>query len=219
MHKLSKTDRFSYRLRLHKFERIRFLLFTRDMYGYLIVSDLWQVKQSFSNLLIIYEEIFNQYLEIGENYSQILQTLILTFSQNMDEFEKQVQTLENVHHLMSKYRQGCASYFQPACLYLEIRGWTLGFTWECLYPVKVSIISSRQSGTGCLDDKNCPASAAIPVERTRIPLCRCHSRFGPPSVISSAKTFFPYERNMINMKDYIHGEMFCSGKRPVPPPI
>ena len=104
MHKLSKTDRFSYRLRLHKFERIRFLLFTRDIYGYLIVSDLCQMKQSFLNLLIIYEEIFNQYLEIGENYSQILQTLILTFSQNMDEFEKQVQTLENVHHLISKFQ-------------------------------------------------------------------------------------------------------------------
>ena len=27
------------------------------------------------------------------------------FSQNMDEFEKQVQTLESVHPLISKYRQ------------------------------------------------------------------------------------------------------------------
>ena len=29
---------------------------------------------------------------------------------------------------------------------------------------KVSIISSRRSGTECLYDKNCPALAAIPVE-------------------------------------------------------
>ena len=37
---------------------------------------------------------------------------------------------------------------------------------------KLSIISSRQSGTDCLHDKNCPAFAVIPVERTGIPLCR-----------------------------------------------
>ena len=51
------------------------------------------------------------------------------------EFEKQVQTLESVHPLISKYRQagekklGCASYFQPACLYFEIRGRTLTRVW------------------------------------------------------------------------------------------
>ena len=42
----------------------------------------------------------------------------------MDEFEKQVQTLESVHPLISKNwlkKLDCASYFQPACLYLEIR--------------------------------------------------------------------------------------------------
>ena len=37
---------------------------------------------------------------------------------------------------------------------------------------KVSIISSRQSGTECLYDKNCPALIGIPVEQTRIALCR-----------------------------------------------
>ena len=52
-------------------------------------------------------------------------TLILIFSQNIDEFEKQVQTLESVHPLISTRntdKLGCASYSQPACLYLEIRG-------------------------------------------------------------------------------------------------
>ena len=34
---------------------------------------------------------------------------------------------------------------------------------------KVSIISSRRSGTECLYDKNCPALVGIPVERTVIP--------------------------------------------------
>ena len=51
----------------------------------------------------------NQYLiriqKSEEDYSQILLTLISIFSQNMDEFEKQVQTLESVHPLISKYRQ------------------------------------------------------------------------------------------------------------------
>ena len=37
---------------------------------------------------------------------------------------------------------------------------------------KISIISSRQSGTECLYDKNCPTLAETPVERTRIPLCQ-----------------------------------------------
>ena len=44
------------------------------------------------------------------------------------EFEKQVQALESVHPLISKYRQAGEkplSYIQPACLYLEIRGRTL----------------------------------------------------------------------------------------------
>ena len=42
---------------------------------------------------------------IEGDYSQILLTLISSFSQNMDEFEKQVQTLESVHPLIYKYRQ------------------------------------------------------------------------------------------------------------------
>ena len=53
----------------------------------------------------IQKKLFNQYLEIGLDYSQILLTLISIFSQNIDEFEKQVQTLESVHLLISKYGQ------------------------------------------------------------------------------------------------------------------
>ena len=41
----------------------------------------------------------------SQDYSQILLPLISIFSQNIDEFEKQVQTLESVHPLISKYRQ------------------------------------------------------------------------------------------------------------------
>ena len=84
-------------------------------------------------------EIYNsrdisQYLEIGDfNYSTILLTIISIFSQNIIEFQKQVQTLESVYPLLIsintdkliKKKLGCASYFQPACLYLEIRGRTL----------------------------------------------------------------------------------------------
>ena len=51
----------------------------------------------------------NQYLisiqKSEEDSSQILLTLISIFSQNIDEFEKQVQALEGVHPLISKYRQ------------------------------------------------------------------------------------------------------------------
>ena len=36
----------------------------------------------------------------------------------------------------------------------------------------VSIILSRQSGTECLHDENCPAFAGIKVERTGNSLCR-----------------------------------------------
>ena len=35
----------------------------------------------------------------------MITTLISIFSQNMDEFEKQVETLESVYPLISKYRQ------------------------------------------------------------------------------------------------------------------
>ena len=37
----------------------------------------------------------------------MLLTLISIFSQNIDDFEKQVQTLESVHPLISKNRQAC----------------------------------------------------------------------------------------------------------------
>ena len=56
---------------------------------------------------------------------------------------------------------------------------------------KVSIISSRRSGTECLYDKNCPALAGIPVERTGIPLCRDGTKNIPAK-------FFPYKRNFAN---------------------
>ena len=61
---------------------------------------------------------------------------------------------------------------------------------------KASIISSRQSGTECLYDKNFPALAGIPVERTGIPLCRDGTKNVPAK-------FFPYKRNGTN-KRYIH---------------
>ena len=53
-----------------------------------------------------------------EDYRQILLTLFSILSQNTDEFQKQVQTLESFHPLISRYRQE----LQPACLYLEFRG-------------------------------------------------------------------------------------------------
>ena len=66
---------------------------------------------------------------------------------------------------------------------------------------KASIISSRQSGTECSYDKNCPALAGIPVERTGIPLCRD----GTKNVLGK---FFPYKRNGTNKRCiYMHGEI------------
>ena len=47
----------------------------------------------------------NSISKLEEDYSQILQTLISIFSQNMDDFQKQVQILEIVHPLISKYWQ------------------------------------------------------------------------------------------------------------------
>ena len=51
----------------------------------------------------------NQYLisiqKSEEVNIQILRTLISFFFQNIDEFQKQVQTLDSVHLLISKYRQ------------------------------------------------------------------------------------------------------------------
>ena len=84
--------------------------------------------------------IFNQYLEIeGRSITaKFWQTLISIFSQNMNEFEKQVQTL-GVHPLISEIQTswlkklGCTLYFQPACLYLEIRGRTLTRVWTIAY--------------------------------------------------------------------------------------
>ena len=62
---------------------------------------------------------------------------------------------------------------------------------------KVSIISSRQSGTECLYDKNCPVLAGIPVERTRIPLCRDGTKNIPAKL-------FPYKRYGTNKRYITH---------------
>ena len=61
---------------------------------------------------------------------------------------------------------------------------------------KASIISSQQSGAECLHDKNGPALAGIPVERTGIPLCRDGTKNVPAKL-------FPYKRNGTNNR-YIH---------------
>ena len=53
---------------------------------------------------------------------------------------------------------------------------------------KVSIVSSRQSGTECLYDKNCPILAGIP-------LCRDGTKNGPAK-------FFPYKRYWTNKEIY-----------------
>ena len=62
---------------------------------------------------------------------------------------------------------------------------------------KVSIISSRESGTKCLCDKNCPALAGLIV-----PLFRDETKNVPAN-------FFPYKRNGTNKKYtvYMHGEI------------
>ena len=57
-------------------------------------------------------------------------TLITIFSQNMDEFEKQVPTLERAHPLISEYKQAGLKKNKTrlqatSFLYLEIRGTTL----------------------------------------------------------------------------------------------
>ena len=49
---------------------------------------------------------------------------------------------------------------------------------------KVSIISSRQSGTECLYDKNCPALAEIPVERNLDPALPGWDEKHPSKIIS-----------------------------------
>ena len=61
---------------------------------------------------------------------------------------------------------------------------------------KVSIISSRQSGTECLYNKNCPSLAGIRSSKPR-------SRFAGTGRKTSQQTFFPYKRNGTN-KRYIH---------------
>ena len=59
------------------------------------------------------KSIFNQYLEVGGRLQpQILLTLISIFSQNIDEFQKQVQTLESVHPLISKYTKNTYFVFE-----------------------------------------------------------------------------------------------------------
>ena len=124
----------------------------------MVSSRGWQWdRNAFS--VIIFKRIFfkrNQYLisisKSEEDYSHIFLTLMSIFSQNIDEFEKQVETLESVHPLISKCRQagkkklGFALCFQPACLYLEIRGRTLSRVWTITsYPASVSNHCSCQT--------------------------------------------------------------------------
>ena len=65
---------------------------------------------------------------------------------------------------------------------------------------KVSIISSWQSGTECLYDKNCPTLAGIPVERTGIRLA------GTGRKTSQQNSF--HINGMGQIRDiYMHGEI------------
>ena len=82
---------------------------------------------------------------------------------------------------------------------------------------KVSIISSGESGTKCLCDKNCPALAGISVERTGIPLFRDGTKNVPEISF--------HINGMGQIRDIQYTRMARSrltsrpSKRPVPPPI
>ena len=65
---------------------------------------------------------------------------------------------------------------------------------------KASIISSRQSGTECLYDKNCPALAGIPVERTGVPVDFDPVDFDPRS-ISTSRYGLP---SLVDMDSHIY---------------
>ena len=62
---------------------------------------------------------------------------------------------------------------------------------------KLSIITSLQSGMECSYDKNCPALAGIPVERTGIPLCWVGTKNVPAK-------FCPYKQIGTNIYIYIY---------------
>ena len=57
---------------------------------------------------------------IGEDYINILLAFILIFSQNINEFEKQVKTLESVNVLISKYRQPGKKLRAPCIFHLQV---------------------------------------------------------------------------------------------------
>ena len=91
--------------------------------------------------------IFRNQKKITDKFFWLWSRLTL---KNMDEFEKQVQTLQSVHPPISKYRQavkkklGCVSYFQPACLYREIRGRTLKAVFEwCVFLRRFTYVCSN----------------------------------------------------------------------------
>ena len=64
--------------------------------------------------------VFNQYLEIGGRLQPNFANFNLDFLSKIDEFEKQVQTLESVHPLISKYRNtkflNTVQYKQLVCI-------------------------------------------------------------------------------------------------------
>ena len=67
------------------------------------------------------KSIFNQYLEIRGRLQPNFANFNLDFLSKFKKFEKQVQALESVHPLISKYRQAV----KKTRLYLEVRGRTL----------------------------------------------------------------------------------------------
>ena len=85
-----------------KYPYVHFMFQSRDQslcLGFMFVNKAaikrYRIKMF---LKIIFKIIFNPSIQKSEeDHSQILQTLILIFSQNIDEFEEQVQTLESVH--------------------------------------------------------------------------------------------------------------------------
>ena len=87
------------------------------------------------------------------------------------------------------YERRDGTFFIPALKTVYMRGGTGRF------PSRV-YMRMFLPGTERLYDKNCPALAGIPVERTGIPLCRDGTKNVPAK-------FFPYKRNGTNNR-YIH---------------
>ena len=109
------------------------------------------------------------------------------------------------------------TFFIPG-LHENVSTWD-DFTRDNLHNIvsanQASIISSRQSGTECLHDKNCPALAGIPVERTGIPLYRDATK-NVPANISILRQRDEYDRYYCMARSHLTSR---PGKRPVSPPI